>query len=101
MREEDIVDLPLYDLFKFLAKKNAGEILIIKGIFTKAQEAMLASANKFLEKLGMEEERDNYELNLSMAIQCYAQGLYIGEKMELCDKISYDLTPDCFKGIDN
>lgn len=101
MKEEDIVDLPLYDLFKFLAAKNAGEVLIIRGIFTKAQDAMLSSADKFLKKLSEESEKENYEVNLSMAIQCYAQALFIGEKIELCDKVSYDLTPECFKGVDN
>jgi hypothetical protein len=101
MKEEDIVDLPLYDLFKFLAAKNAGEVLIIRGIFTKAQDAMLSSADKFLKKLSEESEKENYEVNLSMAIQCYAQALFIGEKIELCGKVSYDLTPECFKGVDN
>ena len=35
---------------KFLAAKNAGEVLIIRGIFTKAQDAMLSSADKFFKR---------------------------------------------------
>lgn len=97
MKEEELVDLELYDLFKYLETKNAGEVLIIRATFEKAKDTMLASANKFLELLTSKDGIDNFEDNLTMFTQSFAQALYIDKKLELCKRFSDELTPECFK----
>ena len=80
---------------------KAIKVMLIPNNVQKTKMFQYAGASRFAYNWALAREKENYEVNLSMAIQCYAQALFIGEKIELCDKVSYDLTPECFKGVDN
>lgn len=94
MTEEQVVDLPIYDLYKLLEEATASDVLVVRGILQNAKNLTEGLANKFTKRL-IEHEGENDD-NLTMVIQCYAQAMYIEKKLELCKKFSELKTPKCF-----
>lgn len=101
-----LVDLELYDFFELIAKSSITDVLVIKGALEKCRKEAMDLVNTYGEMIFGEKadpEMTNekfYELHTKM-LQSFAVAMYIDKKIELCIRRQDDLTPSCFKNVEN